>query len=77
MSRLERAGRLRRTLDDDDRRRRVVTLTSGGEDLLAEVERRSNARMNALSAHLRPSQKKELLRSMESIRLLLDREGAM
>ncbi len=76
VSRLERAGRIRRTPADDDRRRRVVTLTAIGEDLLAEVERRSSARMDALSVHLRPHEMKELLMSMDTIRVLLDRDSA-
>ncbi len=74
VSRLERAGRVRRSPADDDRRRRVVTLTRKGEDLLADVERRSNARMDALTAHLRAADVKELLQAMETIRRLLERD---
>ena len=59
----------------EDRRRRVVTLTPVGEDLIAEVERRSNARMDALTAHLRPAQREELLAAMDTIRRLLDPEA--
>src|SRR5688500_5505454 len=58
VSRLERAGRVRRSPGDDDRRRRVVTLTKAGHDLLAEVARRSNARMDAMTDHLRPAEMK-------------------
>lgn len=80
VSRLERAGRTRRTPAFQDRRRKVVTLTPAGEALLAEVERRSNERMDAITAHLRTSEKKELLMAMDSIRTLLDhdpdRDGA-
>lgn len=76
VSRLERADRIRRTPADDDRRRRLVTLTPGGAGLLDEVERRSNDRMDALAAHLRTSEKKELLMAMNTIRRLLDPGGA-
>lgn len=76
VSRLERAGHVRRTPADDDRRRRLVTLTPEGKGLLDEVERRSNDRMDALSAHLGPHEKKELLMAMETIRQLLDPDGA-
>jgi len=75
VSRLERAGRAERTPDDHDRRRRVVTLTRAGEDLLTEVEQRSNARMDSLTAHLRRNEKDELMTAMDSIRRLLDRQG--
>ena len=76
VSRLERAGRVRRSPAADDRRRRVVTLTPAGEALLAEVERRSNARMDTLTAHLRPGEIKELLHAMDTIhRLLGDGDG--
>jgi DNA-binding MarR family transcriptional regulator len=74
VSRLERNGRVRRTSAEDDRRRRVVTLTAAGEDLLGEVERRSNARMCALVAHLKPRERRELLIAMDAIRRLLERD---
>jgi DNA-binding MarR family transcriptional regulator len=73
VTRLERAGRLRRRPAPADRRRRVVTLTPAGEALFTEVERRSDARMDALTAHLRPAQRTELLAAMDTIRRLLDR----
>jgi len=72
VSRLERAGRVRRAPGVDDRRRRVVTLTADGHDLLSEVARRSNARMDALAAHLRPVEVTELLSAMAIIHRLLD-----
>lgn len=75
VSRLERSGRLGRAPATEDRRRRVVRLTPGGEDLLLEVERRSNARMDALIAHLRPLEVEELLEAMNMICRLLDRDG--
>jgi DNA-binding MarR family transcriptional regulator len=75
VTRLERAGRIRREQGPDDRRRRVVTLTAAGAELLAEVERRSNARMDAITAHLRPAQRTELLAAMATVRRLLDPEG--
>ena len=71
VSRLERTGRARRTPAEDDRRRRVVTLTPAGAELLAEVARRSNARMDALTEHLRPAQRKELLDAVDTIHRLL------
>ena len=76
VSRLERAGRVRRVPDDADRRRRVVTLTPAGDALLEEVERRSNRRMDALTQHLGSRQRKELLEAMDTIRRLLDGEAA-
>jgi DNA-binding MarR family transcriptional regulator len=75
VTRLERAGRIRREKGPDDRRRRVVTLTPVGAELLVEVEARSNARMDALTAHLRPGQRTELLAAMATIHRLLDTEG--
>ena len=74
VSRLERAGRVARRTADGDARRRVVQLTAAGAALLEEVERRSNARMDALTAHLKPAEVKELLAAMETIESLLDPE---
>ena len=76
VSRRERAGRLRRVPAEDDRRRRVVSLTAKRRRVLEAVEQRSNERMDALTAHLRPSQVKELLEAMETIRRLLTPDGA-
>ena len=76
VSRLERAGRVRRARAAADGRRRVVTLTAAGEALLAEVARRSNVRMDDLTAHLRPAEMKELLGAMDTIRRLLDKDRA-
>jgi DNA-binding MarR family transcriptional regulator len=76
VSRLERRGHLRRAQAEDDRRRRVVTLTRSGGGLLAELEQRSNARMDALTAHLGPQDMKELLDAMDTIRRLVERNGA-
>ena len=75
LTRLERAGRVRRSRADDDGRRRVITLTDEGARLLGEVERRSNARMDALTAHLSPVEVRRLLEAMDSIRALLERTG--
>jgi DNA-binding MarR family transcriptional regulator len=76
VSRGERAGRLRLAPAEDDRRRRVVSLTAKRRRLLGAVEQRSNDCMDALAAHLRPSQVKELLEAMETIRRLLILDGA-
>jgi DNA-binding MarR family transcriptional regulator len=76
VSRRERAGRLGRAPAKDDRRRRVVSLTAKRRRLLGAVEQRSNERKDALAAHLRPSQVKELLEAMETIRRLLTPAGA-
>jgi DNA-binding MarR family transcriptional regulator len=75
LSRLEGAGRVTRSRAEDDGRRRVVTLTDEGARLLEEVERRSNARMDALTAHLRGTEVTRLLEAMDTIRALLDRTG--
>jgi hypothetical protein len=76
VSQLERAGRLRRAQAEDDCRRRVASLTAKGRRLLEAVEQRSNERRDALTAHLRPSQVKELLEAMGTIRRLLSPDGA-
>jgi DNA-binding MarR family transcriptional regulator len=76
VSRLERAGRVRRSRGDDDHRRRVVTLTEEGAALLAEVAGRSDARMEALTDHLDQTQVAELLTAMEAIRRLIDSKGS-
>lgn len=68
---LEDAKLVRRTTARGDRRRRVVQLTAAGRRLLAELERRSNARMLSLVEHLDDSEIAELLQSMDRIRVLL------
>jgi DNA-binding MarR family transcriptional regulator len=75
LSRLERAGCVQRSTAEGDRRRRVVTLTDAGRDLLAEVARRSNARMDALTGHLGRGETADLLAAMDTIRRLLDPGG--
>jgi DNA-binding MarR family transcriptional regulator len=75
LSRLERAGRVKRSRADDDGRRRVITLTDEGARLLGEVERRSNARMDALTAHLSGAEVGRLLEAMDTIRVLLEGTG--
>lgn len=72
VSALERAGWVQRSTADGDRRRRVVTLTSQGAELLAEIARRSNARMEALTAHLGALERKKLLAAMDTIHRLLE-----
>ena len=67
---LEDAKLVRRTTSRGDRRRRVVQLTAAGRRLLAELERRSNARMLSLVEHLDDSEIAELLQSMDRIRAL-------
>ncbi len=74
VSRLQRSGCVTRSRAAGDHRRRVVTLTPAGADLLAEVARRSNARMGALIAHLSASEVKELLQAMDTIRRIIDKE---
>lgn len=76
VSRLERAGRVRRARGADDHRRRVATLTEEGAALLADVAGRSDARMEALTDHLDPTQVAELLAAMETIRQLIDSKGS-
>lgn len=71
ISRLERAGRVTRARADGDRRHKVVTLSRTGAALLAEVARRSNARMDTITAHLRTDEMKELLDAMGTIHRLL------
>lgn len=73
LSRLERAGRVKRSRADDDGRRRVITLTDHGARLLEEVECRSNARMDALTAHLSRAEVRRLLEAMDTVRALLER----
>jgi DNA-binding MarR family transcriptional regulator len=68
---LEDARLVRRTTSKDDRRRRIVRLTTSGQRMLAELERRSNDRMLGLIEHLDESQVGELLESMRRIRSLL------
>jgi DNA-binding MarR family transcriptional regulator len=72
VSRLERAGRVRRTRASDDHRRKVVTLTDAGAVLLAEVARRSDSRMDAITAHLTRHEVARLLRAMHTIHDLLE-----
>jgi DNA-binding MarR family transcriptional regulator len=72
---LEDARLVRRTTSRSDRRRRIVQLTAAGERLLAEIERRSNARMLGLVEHLDDDEVAELLESMDRIRALLTNEG--
>ena len=72
VSRLEASGHLQRAPAADDRRRRIVTLTRRGARLLAEVERRSNARMDDLTRHLPAHEIEELLEAMDTIHRLLD-----
>lgn len=72
---LEDAKLVRRTTSRDDRRRRIVQLTASGRRTLAELERRSNARMLRLVEHLDEAEVTALLESMDRIRTLLTDEG--
>ncbi|MEO7398035.1 MAG: MarR family winged helix-turn-helix transcriptional regulator [Ilumatobacteraceae bacterium] len=74
VSRLERAGRVRRERSKADGRRRVVTLTPAGASLFAEVARRSDARMTALTSHLSRTEIDKMLMAMDSIRNAFQRE---
>ena len=71
---LEDAGLLRRSISRHDRRQRVVTVTAAGRQLLAEIERRSNARMLALVGHLDGGDVDRLVDAMDTIRSLLGKE---
>jgi DNA-binding MarR family transcriptional regulator len=71
---LEDAKLVRRTTSSGDRRRRIVQLTAAGRRTLAEIERRSNARMLRLVDHLDESEIAELLESIDRIRTLLTDE---
>jgi DNA-binding MarR family transcriptional regulator len=72
---LEDAKLVRRTTSRLDRRRRIVQLTAPGRRTLAELERRSNARMLGLVEHLDEREVNELLDAMDHIRTLLTDEG--
>lgn len=71
---LEDGGLVERSIGVHDRRRRVVALTVGGRRTLDEIERRSNARMHALVAHLDEPERARLISAMHTIRELLDEE---
>ena len=70
---LEDAGLIRRRVSPSDRRRRVVRLTPKGDRLLAEIERRSNARVLALIGHLGDDDVAQLIGAMDRIRHLIAR----
>jgi DNA-binding MarR family transcriptional regulator len=72
---LEDAKLVRRSTSRGDRRRRIVQLTASGRRTLAELERRSNARMLRLVEHLDELEVTELLESMDRIRTLLTDRG--
>ena len=72
---LEDAKLLRRTTSRGDRRRRIVRLTTRGQRLVAEMIRRSNARMLGLVEHLDDPEIVELLECMARIRVLLPEVG--
>ena len=72
---LEDAKLLRRTTSRGDRRRRIVRLTTGGQRLVAEMIRRSNARMLGLVEHLDDPEIVEMLECMARIRVLLTEVG--
>lgn len=71
---LEDGGLVERSVGANDRRRRVVALTAEGRRTLDEIERRSNARMHALVAHLDEPERARLVAAMDTIRELLDKE---
>jgi DNA-binding MarR family transcriptional regulator len=73
---LEDSGLVRRTISRSDRRQRDVALTAKGDELLAEIERRSNARVLELVGHLSSDEVRRLLGAMSTIRTLIDKEGA-
>lgn len=52
LSALEERDHIERAISPRDRRRHIVQLTKSGTELLAEIERRSDARMLALVDHL-------------------------
>lgn len=71
---LEDSGLVRRTISKADRRQRDVRLTPKGGRLLAEIERRSNARVLAMVDHLRSEDIERLLAAMDTIRTLITKE---
>jgi DNA-binding MarR family transcriptional regulator len=71
---LEDSGLVRRTISARDRRQRDVTLTPKGSRLLAEIERRSNARVLGLVEHLSADELDRLLGAMDTIRTLIGKE---
>lgn len=71
---LEDAGLVVRTISARDRRQRDVRLTREGERLIAEIERRSNARVLALVDHLSDAELDQVLDAMSTIRTLITEE---
>ena len=71
---LEDARLVRRQVSPSDRRERVVRLTPKGVRLLAEIERRSDARVLTMIDHLEDNQVGQLMDAMDTIRHLIARQ---
>lgn len=72
--RLERDGRVRRTVNEGDRRRHTLDLTAAGKTLYRQVEPGATARYREIVDALDPAERAALQRALTK---LIDRIGAL
>ncbi len=75
LTRFERDGLIIRHRSEADGRRLVVGLTKSGRATFATVNRRANRDVSRLIAPLTPTERSQLRDSLETVRMLLDRDG--
>ena len=71
LAKLEKRGWVTREVSQQDRRARALNLSQAGQDLVAELERRSESQLERIIAPLSAKEKSELIHAMERIKRLL------
>jgi DNA-binding MarR family transcriptional regulator len=71
LAKLEKRGWVVKEVPEQDRRARALNLSRAGQDLVAELERRSESQLERIIAPLSAKERAELIHAMERIKSLL------
>ena len=71
LAKLEKRGWVIKEVSGQDRRVRTLNLSQAGQDLVAELERRSESQLEHIIEPLSSDDKSELIKAMERIKRLL------
>lgn len=77
LAKLEKHGWVIKEVSEQDRRVRSLNLSPAGQDLVAELERRSESQVESLIAPLNPRDRTDLLKAMQSIKKLFSQNGPL